>query len=161
MIKIFRTIFALPKIIRAVAAINKAWSLYYIGQYIDAEHVIEEAEKSFKKLPIQHKIFKGNIKFLLNNKADSATIFEEAWSDLEESNLNEYDKKYLMLFVYEFLRLYAEQGIFDLSKVSKIGKEDVRLERVTRKLKRRFPMRDHPDWEKHGIGYAVSDDTLH
>lgn len=156
---LIKKIASLPKILRAAWGLERAWDLYVYGQYAEADSVFSGVEQLLDTLTVHAKIMKGSIKFRLRDREGCAACFKEAWSELEHAKMSEPDKKYLRLYIYGILSFYAEFGICDISDLVVIEDADVRLSDVSKKWKRRFPIRDHPDWATHGIGHSVSNET--
>ncbi|WES32017.1 hypothetical protein [Varunaivibrio sulfuroxidans] len=118
---------------------------------IDAETLFEKGEHLLGVLPYEYKIMKGTIKFRLKKRDECMELFKNAYIDVSNSNLSESDKLYLKYYMYSVLIIYKKFLHADLDGVEEVTNSSVSLKEVSSCWKRRFPCRDHPDWDKYGV----------
>ena len=150
-INIIKNIHKLPRVSKATFLIEDAWNLMAQEKLSDAEALFEEGEHLLTKLDYEHKIMKGVIKFNLSKHEECFNVFNIAWSDVEnDSELSSADKLYLQWYMYTFVSIYRKILKINLKNIKPIQSTDVPLYKVSSVWRRRFPQRDHPDWDKYG-----------
>jgi len=149
LINILKNIHKLPKVGKATFLIEDAWNLMAQDNPNEAELLFEEGEILLGSLCYEHKIMKGQIKFKLRKNEECFNIFMDAWSDIEkDGHLSTPDKLYLKWYMYSALEIFKSILKIDLGNIEPVAASDVQLDKVSSTWKRRFPSRDHPDWDK-------------
>ena len=134
---------------RIVAGIKaaKAFNLVTEGQFEIAEIELCKAEDMANGLPTEELILKGFIKFQLKKYDQALEPFEKAWQQLQNDNkmLNS-DRKYLMLYVSDLAIFCSKKSRKKLEHIKSVAWSDVDMPRVSNRIKKRFPNKDHPDY---------------
>ncbi len=167
MIKIWPFSF-LSKVFRSVRAsllFEEAWDQLAQKNNKKAEEIFEKSERILSdgqmayNLPYEYKLMKGYIKFRLEKRKECYDLLKNAWYDIEDSKLiSDPDKIYLKEYIFgiikiykDFYRLYGIEIFRLISFVELIYPEDIPLNEMSRQWKKRFPCRDHPNWDKYGV----------
>ena len=142
------------RVFRASLLVEEAWDLVARDKPEKAEKVFETAEQYLDKLPYEFIVIKGEIKFRLKKRAESLECYQMAWKQIQASRkLSDFDKKYLHLYMYSTIKLYREflELKLDSLNIDSMDVREVDLQKVSKTWKKRFPYRNHPDWDKYGI----------
>lgn len=152
MMRILKNIFKLLRMWQAAHIFEESWDLLARDKAVDAEALFEKGEHLLKHLPYEHKIMKGVIKFRLRKRDECIELYKNAWTDLNKDNtLSMADKMYLKYYMYGDLIIYNNFLGTSLEGTELVTASDVPLKKVSANWKRRFPYRDHPDWDKYGV----------
>ncbi|TCS59839.1 hypothetical protein EDD55_1161 [Varunaivibrio sulfuroxidans] len=98
------------------------------------------------------------IKFRASKYRDAKELFDIAWKKIDlDEHLSSDEKLYFKGFVLG----PAQMTIFFLkhrnnlepnyNNIHKCNIYGVDLQKISKKWKTHFPMRDHPDWDKYGV----------
>lgn len=152
MVRLLTKIFNLPNLLRASWSFEEAWDLFARNKPEEAEKRFEKAETYIKTLPYEYKIMKGTIKSWLDKHNEAVSLYESAWNEINSDlQLPVEDNLYLKLYMFHALEVYKNTLDKNLDWVTPVTGNDVPLKNVSTKWKRRFPYREHPDWERYGV----------
>ena len=116
------------------------------------EKKFEKGERFFDKLPCEFKLMKAEIKFQSDKKEEAEVLFKSLWYEIEQDEtFSNEDILYLKSRLSRKLRIYNEVLGIELGNIELVKIEMVDLSKVDKFLLKRFPSRDHPDWDKYGI----------
>ena len=143
-------VFSLPKIMLAVYRLEK--TRYYIAknQISEAQSIFAAGEKMLDQLPYEYKILKGKVMYFAREREECIRLFKEAWNELEsDQQILAEDKKYYKSYMSSIFKLYEEYIKFDKGDIEFIEIQDIDLSKVHPRIRRTFPSRNHPAWDKY------------
>ncbi len=138
-------------ILKASVHFREADSFMFEKKYREAEIAFEKGETIAPFLFIEKKILKGVIKYFCKDYDRSIAVFKEAWNDVDLiKRFSEDEKVYLKKYIYDFVITgkFGETG----KTFYAVDFDKIKLEKIGKRLKRKCPMRDHPDWKQYGTG---------
>jgi len=148
--KVFFRVSSIPRISYAIYNFEKAWKLVAEKRFVDAEKLFEKGEKYIKSLPYEYKIIKGRIKFNLNKRKECIFLLKEAWEELEKDNMISLEEKlYLKEYISDAFKVYDKFFSYDKGNVKFIDIKNIDLSKVHQRIRKTFPSRNHPDWNKY------------
>ena len=77
-------------------------------------------------------------------------LYKQGWKAVDEdSKLSKEDVLYLKSYMSGCFEVYKEFFDIDLQNIELIPIESIDLQKVSKHWIKRFPSRDHPDWDKY------------
>ena len=135
----------------AVYHFVEAWDLLARGESQEAEKRFSLGKEYNKNLLHQFLIMKGKIKFSLRKRQECADCFLEALKKLDKGkNLPIDNSLYLRSYITRCLEFYKEHLNYDFKPVEFVPIERIDLQKVNKNSIKRFPSRNHRDWDKYG-----------
>lgn len=142
------------KISKSICYIEKSRHYIAVDNIKKAEFLFNKGEvillSQTKELPCDYKVLKGKILYFAKKRQQCISVLKDAWDSLElQNNISSTDKLYLKEFIYSTIELYEKFFEFDKGNIEYVDINSVDLSKVTPRLMREFPMRNHPDWYKY------------
>jgi len=150
MIRLLKSIYKFPRVLKATKRFEEAWDLVLLGKNEEAELVFEQGEVFLRQLPYEFKIMKGQIKFNLRKRDECSELFIKSFDEIDsDNNLSTADKLYLKEYISSAIKIYDDFFGTDFPRSKLVSTTEVPLQKVSEVWKRRFPSRNHPDWDKY------------
>ena len=151
---IIKKIYEILNIFQNARKIINAWHLLSLDKIEDSEIEINSVNEEIIQSNFEYMIIKGYIKSKNYKIDESIFYYKKAWIKASKKLNNENDRYYVLKYIYDLFKVDEMQikndKLFiniDNNPIYKINYEDFNLEKVNKKLKSRFPQRDHPDWK--------------
>ena len=127
----------------------KALELTSRENYQAALSELDHLDQFYRGKNVEYHMLRGFLSYGVEEDIEAVRNFELSIALLQDSNrYNNEEKKYLLAYGTTFGRraLKSESNLSDSSRFPEIDISLIDLSKVSKAIKKNFPLTDHPDW---------------